>query len=353
MAEEVVDLARITLLRKYPESEGKVTGVGVYSDSLEAALRSSNMSYDRIKFKLDIDEGYLKSLIYGFVKPFFDVLWSNADLYHATDELCCLYMPFMKGKKIVTFHHVFRGNEGRSPTLKIVWKFAAKVAVRYSDVIIAVSERTKEELIEKMGVEKERIRVIMHGADPYFVDMNMPRKKVIGFVGALIGRKNLAGGLRAFKLFTEMPGTEDYRYVICGRGHLKDDLVRLADELSISDRVDFISRLSNEELLEFYNTMSVFANSAMHEGLGLTALEAQACGTPVVFFRDADIPSEATENFIPADDEYDFARKMHELISEPYRKSVTNDHDGDRQDSFKRTLELYREVLQQADRTRS
>lgn len=319
----------------------------MYSDSLESVLRSSDMSYDKINFKLSVDEGYLKSLIYGFVKPFIEILGSDADLYHATDELCALYLPFIKGKKITTFHHVFRENEGRSPVLNIVWRMAAKNALRYSDAIITVSEQTKRELIDILGAEEKKIRVIMHGADPYFFNAGMPRKKVIGFVGTLIERKNLTGGLRAFKLFSEMPGTEGYRYVICGKGPLKDDLVRLADELQISDRVDFISDLSKEELFEFYNTMSIFANSSMHEGLGLTPLEAQACGSPVVFFKDADIPSEVTGDFIPADDEYDFAKKMHGLISKPDCRPTLIKHDGNQQDSFKRTVELYREILDQ------
>jgi glycosyltransferase involved in cell wall biosynthesis len=332
------------LLRRYPEPDGKSTGIGVYSDSLESAFQSFNINYGKICFKLNTHEGYLKSLIYGFIRPFIEILGSDADLYHATDELCCLYLPFAKGKRITTFHHMSRGNEGRTPLLYIVWRLAAKMAVKYSDAIIAVSEQTKKELIDIMGVEEEKIHVIMHGANPYFSDLGMSRKKIIGFVGTLIERKNLAGGLRAFKIFTEMPGTEDYRYVICGEGPLKGDLVRLADELLISDRVDFISNLRKEELLEFYNTISVFANSSMHEGLGLTALEAQACGAPVVFFKNANIPLEVTKDFIPSESEYDFAKKMHELISEPDKRQAFKNSEKKQLECFETVIELYDEL---------
>jgi glycosyltransferase involved in cell wall biosynthesis len=80
--------------------------------------------------------------------------------------------------------------------------------------------------------------------------------------------------------------------------------------------------MTKDELIEFYNRISVFANSSMHEGLGMTALEAQACGAPVVFFRDARIPEEVTVNFIPSIDEKDFAENMLRLIKdEEFRNS--------------------------------
>ncbi len=313
----------IILMRRYPEPEGKATGIGVYSDAIESAFRADGTDYESIFFKMTTDEGYLKCLIKGFIRPFFDTAKSKSRLYHATDELCCLYFPVIKGRKIVTFHHVSRDREGRSPFLYPVWKIAARLAVKYSDAIIVPSKQTKDELISIFGTDERKIRVMMHGPDPLFRDAGRPRDKIIGFVGTLIERKNVAAGLRAFKIFTGMPGTEGYRFVICGDGPLKKSLLALSEELGISDRVDTISNLSRQELFDFYNGMAVFANPSMHEGLGMTALEAQVCGAPVVFFRDADIPDEVTAHFVPSSDESEFAANMHRLIfEEEYRDSV-------------------------------
>jgi len=154
------------------------------------------------------------------------------------------------------------------------------MAVKYSDIIIVPSEETKKELVSVFRAQENKIRVIMHGPDPMFRDEERPREKLIGFVGTLIERKNVAAGLRVFKIFTKMPGTEGYRFVICGDGPLKKDLLALSDDLGISERVFFISDLSRRELFDLYNNMTVYANPSMHEGLGLTALEAQACGVP-------------------------------------------------------------------------
>lgn len=314
----------IILMRRYPEPEGKTTGIGTYSDILESDLDADGICYERILFRMTTEGGYLRCLTEGFIRPFFDIADSKCQLYHATDELCCLYFPFIRGKKVVTFHHVSRDREGRSPFLHPVWKVAARIAVRCSDAIIVPSEQTKADLISVLGADESRIHVIAHGPDPMFRDIGRTREKLIGFVGTLIERKNVAAGLRAFRIFTEMPGTEGYRFVICGEGPLKEELLALSDGLGIADRVDFISGLSKQELLDFYNRIEVFANTSMHEGLGLTALEAQACGTPVVFFREARIPGEVTAHFVPSSDESDFATNMHRLVfDDAYRESVT------------------------------
>lgn len=311
-------------MRRYPDTEKKGTGIGAYSDMLEYVLEEKDVDYGKIYFKLSTDEGYLKCLGQGFINPYKEIRKTECQIFHATDELCCLPFPRIKGKKVVTFHHVSVNREGFSPLLLTVWKIAAKRAVKYSDAIIAVSNQTKNELIEHLGADPGKIHVLEHTIDPMFRDIGRPRDKIIGFVGTLIERKNVAAGIRTFKIFTEMGGTEGYRFVICGEGPLKGELSSLSESLGIADRVEFISGLGKEELLSFYNEMMVFANTSKHEGLGLTALEAQACGTPVVFFRDADIPEEATEHFIPSGDEEEFASNIHRLVTdEAYRRSAT------------------------------
>lgn len=337
----------VIILRR--DKESKETGVGVYSDMIESILLDSPLTRREIRFKLTTEDGYFECLKQGFIEPLLYVTNSRSRIYHATEELCCLYFPFMRGKKVVTFHHVSDSREGRSRFLHPIWKIAAKIAVSYSDVIIAISQQTKEDLIRTYGVDGSKIRVMVHGPAPAFRDLKKPREKIIGFVGSLIERKNVIGGLRAFKLFTEMPGTEGYRFVICGNGPLKDELESSAAELGISERTEFINGLTKDELIDFYNRISVFANPSMHEGLGMTALEAQACGAPVVFFKDARIPGEVSVNFVPSADEKDFAENMLKLIEdEGFRNArLRPPEDGRSGEEYsKALLNLYTDLLE-------
>ncbi len=304
---------------------------------LESILSSKGIEYSDVYFRMDLRDGWLECLNKGFVKPYFEVKKADGDIFHATDELCCLNFRRIKGKKIATVHHLSEGSEGRSKLLDPLVRRATDLAVKYSDALIAVSEQTKKEIIEKYGVPEEKIFVMSHGPGPKFVNQGKKREKLIGFVGTLIKRKNVAGGLHAFKKFTELEGTEGYRFVICGTGPLEEDLKKTAEDLGISERVEFVSGLTDDELVDFYNRMEVFANSSMHEGLGLTALEAMACGTPVVCFADAAIPDKS--KFINAADEEDFALKMRDAIGSEVTADIMPEGYGDR------LIEIYEAVL--------
>lgn len=333
-------MKRIALMRRYPDKDVKGTGIGWYSGMLESTLIDNHIDYTSVNFKLSTDEGYLKCLIEGFFKPHSKLKDVEASIYHATDELCCLAFPRIKGKKITTFHHVLNSREGRSGLLSIIWRIAAKRAVKHSDAIIAVSEQTKKDLVEQFKADPDKIHILEHSFDPFFRNIGLERKKIIGFVGTLIERKNVSAGLRIFKKFTDMPDTEEYRFVICGTGPMEEELKALSVSLGIDDRVDFISNLSKDELLAFYNEITVFANTSLQEGLGLTALEAHACGAPAVFFADADIPHSVKKYQIPSKDEEEFALNIHRLVSDSeFRKSF------EKKDRFGLNKEEYSEKL--------
>ena len=334
-------------MRRCPDTDENGTGVGWYSDNLESIFKDNNVDYNNIYFKLSTDEGYIKCLKRGFIEPRIELRNTDTPIYHATDELCCLPFPWIKGKKVTTFHHVSNSREGRSVFLLILWKIAAKRAIKYSDAIIAVSEQTKEDIVKRFKANPDKIYVLEHTFDSFVRDLGMKRKKIICFVGTLIERKNVSAGLRAFKIFTDMPDTDGYRFVICGNGPLKNELKSLSKSLGIEDRVDFISNLSRAELLTLYNEMDMFANTSMQEGLGLTSLEASACGTPVVFFEDADIPRNVTKHQIPSKDEEEFALNLYRLATdENYRKSITTGTSfGLNQDEyFKKLFDIYSNI---------
>lgn len=341
-------MTQLIVMRRYPDTETRGTGIGSYSDMLDSILSENGVDREDVYFKLSTDEGYLKCLRQGFIRPLLLLRKTDCQLYHATDELCCMPFPRIKGKKIVTFHHVSKSREGNSPLLLAVWKMAAKRAVKYSDAIIAVSQQTRDEVIGQLGADPDKVFVLEHTVDPLFRDLGRPRGKFVGFVGTLIERKNVPAGIRAFKRFTEMPGTDGYKFVICGDGPMKDELVSLSESLGIADRIEFKSNLGKEELLNLYNEMTVFANPSMHEGLGLTALEAQACGAPVVFFRDAQIPKEATRHFVPSEDEESFAQNMYRLATDDvFRRSATEGASFglSPKEYSKKLFEIYSEVL--------
>ena len=175
-------------------------------------------------------------------------------------------------------------------------------AVRWTDHIISVSESTKRDTIQHLGVPEEKITVVHEAASSIFQPLDGAEAKeqvrnrfgvdgpYILFVSTIEPRKNVPSLLRAlYQLVTCYK--EDVRLVLAGgRGWLFEDAFAVVDELELDDRVHFVGRVTSEDLLYLYNAAEMLAHPAFYEGFGLPPLEAMACGLPVVASNEASLP---------------------------------------------------------------
>jgi glycosyltransferase involved in cell wall biosynthesis len=175
-------------------------------------------------------------------------------------------------------------------------------AVRWTDRIISVSESTKRDTIQHLGVPEDKITVVYEAANPIFrpIDREEAREQVrnrhgvdgpyILFVSTIEPRKNVPTLLRAVWQLMECY-KEDVRLVLAGgRGWLFEDAFAVVEELKLDHRVHFVGRVPSEDLLYLYNAAEVLAHPAFYEGFGLPPLEAMACGLPVVVSDVASLP---------------------------------------------------------------
>jgi glycosyltransferase involved in cell wall biosynthesis len=307
---------RVVILKR-SKVTAKDTGVDVYSNNVEKALATHGIPFEAEKAVMDTKAGYLKFLMDGIVRPFVNIIRrKDGCIYHATDELCCLFFPFAKGKKIITFHHVVRDSD-KDMKGTLIWRLAARIGLRYADTVIAISPQTKKELIDAYDLPEDRVVTILSGGFDAFVTLNdVKRERTVGCVSTFIQRKNVGALIRAFSILAATDGMGDVKLKICGKGPEKASLEELAASLGISDRVVFFSDITTDELVMFYNSITVLANPSMHEGFGNVTQEAQRCSAPVVFFRNAKIPAEVTRFAVPCDSEEDMAGKMRLLFTD-------------------------------------
>ena len=175
-------------------------------------------------------------------------------------------------------------------------------AVRWTDHIIAVSESTKRDTMQHLGVPEEKITVVYEAANPIFrpVDREKAQQEVrnrhgvdgpfILFVSTIEPRKNVPTLLRAVWQLQQCY-KEDIRLVLAGgKGWLYEDAFALVEELKLDGRVHFVGRVSSEDLLYLYNAAEMLAHPAFYEGFGLPPLEAMACGLPPVVSNVASLP---------------------------------------------------------------
>jgi len=175
-------------------------------------------------------------------------------------------------------------------------------AVRWTDHIISVSESTKRDTMQHLGVPEDKITVVYEAANPIFrqIDREQARAHVrdrhgvdgpfVLFVSTIEPRKNVPTLLRAIWQLRECY-KEDVRLVLAGgKGWLFEDAFALVDELKLDGRVHFLGRVSSEDLLHLYNAAEMLAHPAFYEGFGLPPLEAMACGLPVIVSNVASLP---------------------------------------------------------------
>ncbi|TDA30117.1 MAG: glycosyltransferase family 1 protein [Archaeoglobi archaeon] len=145
---------------------------------------------------------------------------------------------------------------------------------------VAVSEKTKRDL-EKTG--ERDIRVIPNGIDFKKIEKIRPSamQSDVIFAGRLIKDKNVDFLIRAIDLVKrEIP---DVKCIVIGDGPEREKLVRLAKELEVDGNVKFVGFIQNhDDLIACMKSSKLFVLPSTREGFGIVALEANACGLPVV-----------------------------------------------------------------------
>lgn len=163
-------------------------------------------------------------------------------------------------------------------------------ALRNSDKVIAVSNALMERMVE-IGVPRNKINVIPNGIDPtlFFpmdkaecrAKLGLPiENKVVIFVGNLVSVKGVENLLEAISIISEEK--ESPHLVIVGDGKQEDYLKKKSGALRIQDKVYFVGRKAHAEIPIWLNAADVLCLPSLNEGCPNVALEAMACGRPVV-----------------------------------------------------------------------
>jgi glycosyltransferase involved in cell wall biosynthesis len=169
----------------------------------------------------------------------------------------------------------FRPREGARRRL------LTRQAARSAEVIFTISEFSKREIVERLSVPADRIRVTHLGVTSRPA-LDLPREPLVLFVGSVFNRRHVPATIRAFAAATA--ARPEARLVIAGadRSYPALDLAGLATEAGVGGRVDVQQYVTEEALTSLYNRASVFVFLSEYEGFGLTPLEALAAGVPIV-----------------------------------------------------------------------
>lgn len=156
-----------------------------------------------------------------------------------------------------------------------------------ADMIIAVSEGVKQELVQGFHINPDIVKVIYNPNDitkieslaaesvdnEWFNGMN----PIIINIGRLTEAK---GQWHLIRAFAKVRKSVECRLVIAGVGNLKPDLDKLVDELDLNDDIMFLGWVDNP--YKYISKSSLFVSSSLWEALPYSLVEALACGCPII-----------------------------------------------------------------------
>jgi glycosyltransferase involved in cell wall biosynthesis len=165
-----------------------------------------------------------------------------------------------------------------------------KVA-RHVPRIITVSESSKRDIVEQMGVKPEQLTVVPVGVDHTrfrpLPDVARVPGRIMTTASADVPLKGLVPLLEALaKLRTE----REAELVVIGKPRADSRVGSTIDRLGLREAVRFVSGVTDERIVELYAEASVAAVPSLYEGFSLPAVEAMACGVPVVATTGGALP---------------------------------------------------------------
>ena len=247
-------------------------------------------------------------------------------------------------KMIVVAHglEVTRLKEGKELT-------TFKNVVNDSDLILCVSKYTKNEIIDRVdGIETNHIKFLPNGVDinrffpventsGFLNRYNIPENSnIILTLARIIRRKGHDTVIKCLpSLVKKFPNIQ---YVIAGPHRKKDtyldELKLLAKELSVENHIVFVDYIPDSDLNEIYSRSQVYVMVSRtyndigdSEGFGITFLEANACGCPVIGSNEGGIPDAVENNknglLVPADDIKSLTKAIEKFLEdENFRRKI-------------------------------
>lgn len=237
---------------------------------------------------------------------FGDSLWRNlgirsqlkkwdVDIFHGLSNEMPLYLQTLSHRRmatIVTIHDLIFLHHPEYYKLidRNLYRLKYLKSAKQCDHVIAVSKKTKEDLIEFVGIPDEKISVIYQGcaltfshiptlkADWVRKKYNLPDRFLL-FVGSIEERKNLELVIKS------LPIIEDKEISLIAVGKktpYADKIMNTAHRLGVSDRVRMLHDINNDELMGLYKLASLFVYPSKYEGFGIPIIEAVSASVPVI-----------------------------------------------------------------------
>jgi len=250
--------------------------------------------------------GRLSSLLLEKLSVPVELLVGKVDVFHGP----CFLVPRARRSRIVATLHdlmAITHPEFLKPEWVANTRETIAGAADRADRIIAVSNFTKGEIVERLRIPEERVRVVYNGVAPVYrpvedraaIERVRIRYGVQGpyllFVGNLEPKKNILSLIEAWALLRRESRFQGSLVIVGKKDWHFDDVWQACRRHGVEGEVIFTDVAEGDDLPYLYSGAEVFVFPSLHEGFGIPVIEAMACGTPVVASNRASIPEIASD----------------------------------------------------------
>lgn len=252
----------------------------------------------------------------------------GVEIFHGLSNELPLNISNAGIPSVVTIHDVIYRHlpECYSAIDRRIYDFKYGKSCKAATRIIAVSERTKLDVMEFYGIPEEKIDVIYQGCDESFskeipeekledarIRLGLPKRYILQ-VGTIENRKNLEESVRALSALPE-----DVTLLAIGRqrqGYL-DKVMKIAREIGVANRIMARHDISFADLPAVNTLAEAISYPSRYEGFGIPILEALSCGRPVVAAKGSCLEEAGGEHsiYVSPDDPRQLADALNAILS--------------------------------------
>ncbi len=165
-----------------------------------------------------------------------------------------------------------------------------------ADCIISVSQHTKNVIVQHYGIPPDRVTVVHNGIDhaeqtkdlpPALRSVRAEGKRIVLFVGRITIQKGPDYFVKVAKRVLEFD--PNVLFVVSGSGDMEHQMIRMAVDMGIGDKVVFAGFVRGDELTRLYRAADLYVMPSVSEPFGITALEALANGTPILVSKQSGV----------------------------------------------------------------
>lgn len=243
-----------------------------------------------------------------------------------------------------------------------------KKLIKRFDLVVAVSENTKRDIVELCGIAESKIRVIYPGLGAEFINIkitgdkladikikyNLPDKYIL-YLGTIEPRKNVDGIIRAYNQLRIICAgrrneLRNYKLIIAGaKGWKSKKIYQEWGRSEFKDDIKFLGYVDSMDKVHLYNLASVFVYPSFYEGFGFPPLEAMASSAPVITGNVSSLPEVVGEAAVLVDpyNINEIALAMETVLSDENlrNKLVKRGLEKAAQFSWRKTAEEYLNII--------